>query len=266
MKVLGCFKVVPDLDLIVDEDWTVKEQLQIDTGYVKLVWNCFDESALEMMLRLSDLSEGLDVVYELSALTVGTQKHEAFLKILYALGFAHGIRLCEGEGILFQPEQIAEGIAQYVKTKAMQDIIVTGVQSSDAGNSKVPYLIAEKLQWPCISHVTGVEPIDESHLKVTSQVSGGSLVQTIKTPCVLAIGNAPCAYLRIPTLKDKMKSGKKPIEQIELDTKTDESKVELVALNPVDRSRNTVIIEGDTPREKAVHLYETYLKERLSEC
>lgn len=51
MKILGCFKVVPDLDLIVDEDWAVEGQLQIDAGYVKLVWNCFDEGALEMMLR-----------------------------------------------------------------------------------------------------------------------------------------------------------------------------------------------------------------------
>lgn len=50
MKILGCFKVVPDYDLVAEEDWKPDEQLHIDTGYVKLLWNCYDEGALEMML------------------------------------------------------------------------------------------------------------------------------------------------------------------------------------------------------------------------
>ena len=54
MKILGCFKVVPDLDLVADEDWRTGGGLAVDTSYVKPVWNCFDEGALEMMLRLSD--------------------------------------------------------------------------------------------------------------------------------------------------------------------------------------------------------------------
>ena len=56
MRILGCFKVVSDYDLVADEDWIPDEQLHIDTGYVKLLWNCYDEGALEMMLKLSDLS------------------------------------------------------------------------------------------------------------------------------------------------------------------------------------------------------------------
>lgn len=268
MKVLGCFKVVPDLDLIIEEDWAVKNQSQIDTGYVKLVWNCFDESALEMMLRLSDLSEGFDVVYELSAITVGKKKHESFLKTLYALGFDHGIRISTEEEQLFCPEQIAQGIAGYVKNIQMQDVIITGIQSSDGSNQKTPYLIAEKLGWPCITHVTAAESVDEGHLKVTSQVSGGLLVQTVKTPCVLAVGNTECSCLRIPTLKDKMRLGKKPIEVIEPEsvgmTEKKET-VKLLRLDPVDRTRNTVVIEGDSPKEKAEQLYEGYLKRRLEE-
>mgnify|MGYP001119260450 CR=1 FL=1 len=268
MKVLGCFKIVPDLDLVVEEDWTEKEQLKIDTGYVKLVWNCFDESALEMMLRLSDLSEGFDVVYELSALTVGKQKHESFLKTLYALGFKHGIRICNEEELLFDSEQIAEGIANYVKTRETQDVIVTGIQSSDGSNRKTPYLIAEKLGWPCITQVIGMETVDEMTLKVTCQIPGGELTQTVKTPCVLAVGNASCAYLRIPTLKDKMKLGKQPIEQISpesLGMKTVREHAKIVALHSVERKRNTIVISGETPKEKAESLYKEYLKGRIEE-
>lgn len=141
MKILGCFKVVPDLDLIVEEDWNKKNQSYVDTGYAKLVWNCFDEGALEMMLRLSDLSEGLNVVYKLSALTIGRQKTEGFLKTLYALGFSEGARICveTEEDILFSPEMVSEGIANYVKKVEGQDVIITGIQSSDGSNKKTPY-------------------------------------------------------------------------------------------------------------------------------
>lgn len=269
MKILGCFKVVPDLDLIVEEDWNKKQQSYVDTGYAKLVWNCFDEGALEMMLRLSDLSEGLNVVYQLSALTVGRQKAEGFLKTLYALGFAEGVRICveAEEDILFSPEMISECIANYVKKVGGQDVIMTGIQSSDGSNKKTPYLLAERLGWPCVTQVVGMEPIDESHLKVTSQVPGGYMVRQVKTPCVFAVGNAVCSYLRIPTLKDKMKLGNRPVTRLmpqDMGIGEISGNVRLAALDPVDRQRNTFIIEGDTPQEKARQLYENYLKGRLS--
>ena len=74
MRILGCFKAVPALDLLREEDWVADDSLRVDTEYVKLEWNCFDEGALEMMRKLSDLSEGLNVVFELDALTVGGKK------------------------------------------------------------------------------------------------------------------------------------------------------------------------------------------------
>ena len=76
MKILACLKIAPDLDMIAQEDWVADAQLQVDVNYGKLMWNCFEEGALEMMLKLSDLSESFDVVYELRALTIGEKKPE----------------------------------------------------------------------------------------------------------------------------------------------------------------------------------------------
>ena len=110
--------------------------------------------------------------------------------------------------------------------------------------------------------------MDEGHLKVTNEEDGRVAEQVVAVPCVLAMGNAPSAYLRVPTLKDKMKLGKKPIEHIQpdwekiLEQGTDQA-VELTRLEAVDDSRDTVLIEGDTPEEKARELYESYLKGRL---
>ena len=266
MKILGCFKIVPDLELVADEDWTSNEKLEIDTSYVKIQWNCFDESALEMMLKLSDLSEGFDVVYELNALTIGKRQHEPFIKTLYALGYNHAARVEMEENISFCPEQIAQMIGNYVKKKHGQDVLVMGSQSSDGNNMKTPLLTAEMLGWPCITQVTGIEPVDEQHLKVRSQAENGTMIQVVKTPCVLAVGNAPSTYLRVPTLKAKMKLGKKPIEKLLpeqlIDGEIIES-VELLSLDKVENKRDTVVIEGDTAQEKADKLYHSYLKGRL---
>lgn len=271
MKILGCFKIVPDLDLVAEEDWAADDQLQIDTSYVKQMWNCFDESAMEMMLKLSDLSEGFDVVYELNALTVGKQRHETFLKTLYALGYDHSVRIAvdeedEGQDITFCPEMIARSVADYIDNCASQDVVIMGIQSSDGSNMKTPLLLAEKLGWPCITQVIGIEPVDEGHLKVKSQEEAGTRIQVVKVPCVLAVGNAPCSYLRVPTLKDKMRLGKRPVECIPFECSQkncQDGDMELIALNPVENKRDTVIITGETPEEKAQKLYDSYLKERL---
>ena len=268
MKLLACFKVVPDMEAINSTDWEVTDSLSVDLSYVRLVWNCFDESSLEMLLKLSDLSEGFDVVYELNALTVGRLRHETFLNTLYALGFSHAVRVEAEEDVdlRFCPGLIADVTAKYVKETASSDVIVMGTQSSDGSNMKTPLLLAERLGWTCITQVTAMEPVDEKHLKVTSQEDGKTAVQVVTVPIVLAVGNAPCAYLRVPTLKDKMKLGKRPIEHISLHEELAESQsrnVELKGLTPIDDSRDTILIEGESPQEKAEKLYEMYLKGRL---
>lgn len=272
MKILACFKIVPDLDLVAEEDWKADEELRVDTGYVRPIWNCFDESALEMMLKLSDLSEGFDVVYELSALTVGKKKDESFLQTLYALGYSHGIRIEKEDGCLFSPELVSSAVAAYMKRYAMQDVVIMGQQSSDGSNMKTPYLLAEKMGWPCVRDVVKMEPVDESSLKVTGSTGNGLLVQVVKTPCVLVVGNAQDSYLRVPTLKDKMRLGKQPVELVSLEElglgepalEELESRVLPVSLEAVSARRDTVWIDGDSPREKAQKLYETYLQGRLA--
>ena len=255
--------------MLLDEDWICDENLFIDTSYVKTIWNCFDESALEMMLKLSDLSEGFDVFYKLQALTIGNNKCESFLKTLYALGYDKAVRIDYNDDTRFKPEFIAGLITKYVNKKNDVDMIVMGRQTSDGSNEKTPLLTAEYLHWSCITQVINIEPVDEKSIKVTSQCDEGILTQIVSTPCVLSIGNVANSYLRVPTLKDRMKLGKKPIEVItpyEIGMTECEdfgSLVELCAMENLNKNRECVMIEGNSPKEKAEYLYENYLKERL---
>lgn len=255
--------------MLLDEDWICDENFFIDVSYVKTIWNCFDESALEMMLKLSDLSEGFDVFYQLQALTIGNNKCESFLKTLYALGYDKAVRIDYNDDARLKPELIAGLITRYVNKKNDVDMILMGQQTSDGNNEKTPLLTAEYLHWSCITQVIKIEPVDEKSIKVTNQCDEGIMTQIVNTPCVLSIGNIANSYLRVPTLKDRMKLGKKPIEvitpyEIGVNEHEDfESLVELCAVENPNKGREGIIIEGNSPKEKAEYLYNNYLKERL---
>ncbi|MEW5784306.1 MAG: electron transfer flavoprotein subunit beta/FixA family protein [Bacillota bacterium] len=269
MDILVCFKVVPDLDQLAGSDWFIDSLLRVETGYAKTILNAYDESALEMALRFSE-SAGQSV--NLTALTIGDEKADIYLKTLYALQFAKAVRIENSVEARFSPEAVASVICRYVELYGKQDLLIMGRQSGVGDNAKTPLLAAEMLKWPCITQVTRVEPGEASRLKVTAMVDGGLVQQTVRTPCVLAVGNVPNAYLRVPTLKEKYACGKKEIEVMDLEQfglqgifNCFDTGCELQGLALIDRNREGVIVQGATPAEKARALYDAYLKEWLEQ-
>lgn len=259
MDILVCFKVVPDLDLLPGSGWIVDSRCRVETRYVQTMINPFDESALEMSLKLSERSER---PLRLTALTVGDSKADLYLKTLYALRFDQAVRIENEDDLRFSPGAIAAVICAYVQKMHRHDLIIMGRQSAEGDSAKTPLLVAEMLNWPCITQVTNIEPADAGQLTVTGFVDGGLLKQTIRTPCVLTVGNAPNSYLRVPTLKDKVSYGKKPIELIQIEEFNLQpgSDCTLQGLEKIDQRREGRIIEGATAAEKAQVLYHAYLK------
>jgi len=95
-------------------------------------------------------------------------------------------------------------------------------------------------------------------------VDDGQLRQRIQTPCVLSIGDAPDTYMRVPTLRDRMGWGKRPIETLSIEdfNLADETE-ELIDLKVIHHRRAGILIEGKNPEEKARKLYEGYLKDSV---
>jgi electron transfer flavoprotein alpha/beta subunit len=270
MDILVCFKVVPDLDMLSGSEWVLDRHFQIDTSFIKTMINPYDESALELVLKVSDDAEDFDVSMNLTALTLGDEKSDAYLKKLYALRFEKTVRIATREDIRFLPEVTAHVISRYVQEINNQDALVLGRQSGVGDNEKTPLLVAEMLEWPCITQVIKIEPETEEYLKVTSMVDGGILKQSIKIPCVLSVGNAPNSYMRVPTLNDKLNYGKKPIDVFDLQAFNIDDFLtgygidyELIGLEVICNKRQGLILEGETPGEKARTLYDTFLRERL---
>lgn len=262
MNVLVCFKAVPELEMLTGSDWRPDDRFQIDTRFAKTVINPLDESALEMCLKLRDRAEKSGLATDLTALTVGDGKADSILKTLYALKFNRSVRIESIEDLRFNSEQVTAHLLDFILSAGHFDLIVMGGRSADGDNARTQLLLAEILGWPCLTQVIDFE-LHDGGLEVISLTDGGELVQLVKPPLVLAVGNAPSTYLRIPTLKDRMAHGKKEIELLSASVKKTKPSYEIRSLQYEQHERDVVIIEGATPAEKAARLYNDYLKGRL---
>lgn len=264
MNILVCFTTGPDLEMLEDQDWVIDKNLQISTGFLKPALNTYDESALEIALTLSDASESAGVSIVLNALTIAGTGATAILKTLSALRFERVVRIESHDDLRFRPRTIASILTQYVLEQAPQDVLLMGRQTSIGENARTHLLAAEMLKWPCITHVTGIQLDGKSRLTVTSQTDDGLLRQQIQTPCVFSVGDAPKTYMRFPTLKDRMRYGKRPVETLfTRDFQLPDETEELIHLEVIAHERAGIVIEGETPEKKARTLYEDYLKKRL---
>lgn len=274
IKILVCFKTVADPEMLANDDWLINSDFSIETAFVKKELNSSDETALEMVLKLADRAKDLNLIAELTALTISHDNSDSFLKNLYAVNYdkAVVVNIKSQLDLRFNPLAIATLISQYQTQISQQDIIVLGDQSDDGQNAQTAMLLAEKLHWPCITQVTHLSPTDDPHyLTVTSVQDSLILEQRIKLPIVLAVGYAPdSASLRLPNLKSKLNAAKKEIERYCVaDLNLDEQQLDesndkkLTGLLHPHNEKSCVFIEGKDAQEKAQILYEHYLKPRL---
>ncbi|MDA3788449.1 MAG: hypothetical protein PF503_08150 [Desulfobacula sp.] len=273
MKIAVCFKIIADYDRLSDKDWEWDERHFVDMSFVRRVFNCFDESALETVLKLSRQLENVSDTVELTALTVDDGQGDLFLKHLMAVGYDHAVRICCNNrlDLRFNPLVISHLISRYIKQEG-QKLVVLGMQGGEGDNGQTGFLVAEQLGWPCIREVIEVVMAESSDcLKVFSRIDGAILKQTIKLPMVLIMGhslNSP--YLRVPTLKQKLNAKKKQltiVSNIELGLDNDallNKDKTLMDLHGQKPGKSCVFLEGKTAQEQAQRLYDQYLKERLS--
>ena len=165
MKLLVCFKIIPDLDQMSAKDYEADVRMQVNTSYVRTMWNCFDESGLEFGLRLSDEAEGLNLHLEKTALTVAGEQAELYLKTLNSLKYDETVRIDDkGLDIRFVPEAIAQEIALYVKEHP-QDYIIMGRQAAPGNNGLTPYFTASALGMRLVPDVVDIHLLEGGRLR-----------------------------------------------------------------------------------------------------
>lgn len=276
MRILVCFKTTPDYEALREADWAALAGGGGETKYARRVLNCYDESALELALRLADAAgppgppaggQAGRAAPELAALSVAGHEADPHLRTLRALGFAHAARITSDADLDFAPATVAALIAGYVRGIGHSDVALLGCRCGPGDGGTVPHRVAEALGWPCLTQVTAVAAAERGRLRVTWTAGEALLRATVRPPCVLAVGNAAVSHLRVPTLKDRLAVRDEPVTVlsaadvgVDLAAELEREDLALLGLERVDRRRGGALVGGATPAEKARVLFETRLQ------
>jgi electron transfer flavoprotein beta subunit len=179
MKIVVPVKQVAALD---DEFELLDDGTDVDPDGLEWELNEWDTFSLEAALQLRDaVGEG-----EVVAVTVGDDDAEEGLLSALAKGADRGIRVWDDELEGADPLAVARVLSAAVQHEA-PDLVLCGVQSSDAVNSATGIAVAGYLGMPHVAVVKGIEQ-DGQRLTVQRELEGG-LVELIdiSLPALLTI-------------------------------------------------------------------------------
>lgn len=256
IRILVCFKVVHDLDTVLERDWENPVDGRIDLSYTRQMLAGYDEAALEMALRIADQAAESGVSAELTALCIGSERNETICKSLYAVKFHRVAFLHSARDLRFSPMETAKLIQFFVKENGNYDLILMGQQASVGDSGVVYWMTAELLGLPALSCVTDIE-VQEDGIQVVSEIEKWERTFLCQMPLVCAIRDSRYPYLRVPTIREKLAASKRQTAYLE-EPQTEPAAVntEVKSLRRPQMGRSCVRIPGETTDQRAEALYQ----------
>ena len=254
MKICVLIKLVPDKDspLAIADD-----HLSLADNNITWISNESDNYALEEALLLKEKHDG-----EVVACTLGSESSRQVLKDAMAKGADRGIFLSDSKFDSLDVLSIAKVFASALKDENF-DLIMSGLQSDDQGNSQLGILIAELMNMSHASLVMGTEMQDNNTIKVKRELEDGWFQwTTLSLPASISIQsgiNTP----RYATLKGIMMVKNKTVDEFNGESVLGldlSSQVKLKKMYIPEKSKETVFIEG-TPDEIAGKLVDVLKNE-----
>jgi electron transfer flavoprotein beta subunit len=235
VKVLVCVKQIGALG---DEVEFTEDERDVDPDYLDYALNEWDSYATEEALRLRDATGDGEVV----AVTVGDEDAEDCMRRALAMGADRGIRVWSDELAGADPITVARALAEVVRAEA-PDLVLCGVQSSDAVQAATGTALAEVLGLPRVAVITKLE-LGNGSATVHRELEGGLVdVVEVDTPAVLTIQtgiNEP----RYATLRAIKQAEQKEIEAREPgDLGTPAARVRRMFVPP--KGEGAEILDGD---------------------
>jgi electron transfer flavoprotein beta subunit len=259
MKIVVPVKQVAALD---DEFELLDDGSGVDPDSLDWELNEWDTFSLEAALELRDAAGDGEVV----VVTIGEEEAEEGLLSALAKGADRGVRIWDEALADADALAIARVLAAAV-ARETPDLVLCGVQSSDAVNSATGIALAGYLGLPHVAVVKGLE-LEGSALTVERELEGG-LVERLRIgmPALLTIQtgiNEP----RYATLRAIKQARQKPLEvQTLADVGLDAAEVAIASgshrrrLSPPDRGEGADILDGSTA-EVAARIV-SLVKERI---
>ncbi|MDP9397327.1 MAG: electron transfer flavoprotein subunit beta/FixA family protein [Actinomycetota bacterium] len=203
MNIVVCVKQVPDT-------WAEKkltpEDRTLDREGVDAVLNELDEYAVEEALRLQEAHGG-----EVTVLSMGPEQVSETLRKALSMGADKAVHIVDpalhGSDAYATSAVLAAAVA-----RAAPDLVLMGVESTDARMSVVPAMVAERLGRPQLTFAGKVE-VDGATVRVHRQTEDGYQVVEAAAPAIVSVIekiNEP----RYPSFKGIMAAKKKPVEKL----------------------------------------------------
>jgi len=251
LKYIVCLKQTPDTTEL--PKITPEQALAGNEG-ATLVLNPWDEYAVEEGIRLKERFGG-----ETVALSMGPESVDQALRSALAMGCDRAVRLWDAifEGSDYWSTALI--LARGIEKDGGADIIVTGKMSVDGNAAAVAHGIACKLGVTLLTQVAKVVEVANGTITVERLLDEGRETVTAPLPAVISVVkeiNEP----RYPTFIRIRKASRAPIPVLSAadlglspeDVGQQAARVRWVNLvKPEPKQRQVVIIEGESPEEKA---------------
>jgi electron transfer flavoprotein beta subunit len=246
LNIVVCVKQVPDT--------TAKKELdahfRLNRAELDSVVNPFDEYAIEEALRLKEAHEG-----EVTIVTMGPPSAEDTMRKALAMG--------ADKGVLVTDPALAGTDwygTTYVLAQAIErldfDLVITGMESTDARTGMVPGGLAEHLGLPLLTYAAKLT-VSDGTACINRQIPGGYQEVEARLPAVVSVvkgANEP----RYPSLKGIMAAKRKEIQSLSLaDLGTtppfglDGAKTHVTTATPRPEKQPGEVVRPDTPEEAA---------------
>jgi electron transfer flavoprotein beta subunit len=224
MKIVVCLGNVPDT--------TTKVKFGDGTAFdktgVQWIINPWDELALTRAMELKE--DTGNSVSSVTVITVGGKDAEPTMRKALAIGADDAIRVDADASDAYA---VAAQLAEAIKDKGF-DIILTGIESSDYNSSLVGGMLAEMLELPSVSAVSGIN-IAGSDVEITRDIDGGKEQVSVPTPFLATVQKGIAKEPRIAAMRGIMMARKKPLAVVPaavVETLTDFVTFELPAPKP----------------------------------
>ena len=198
--------------VLVKQTFDTEEKLVIENGAisedgVEFILNPYDEYAVEEAVKIKEESGA-----EVTVLTVGPDRSESVLRTALAMGADKAVFL-----------ELEEEVDEYTLSKYMVaaikdqsfDLILGGNMSVDSGAGQVAIRIAEELDIPHVSTITGLT-LEGNKATVERDVEGDLEIIEVNLP-FLATTQQGLNEPRYPSLPGIMKAKKKPLERLSVE-------------------------------------------------
>jgi electron transfer flavoprotein beta subunit len=198
MNIIVPIKMVPDLveELSIDPSGAA-----LDTAWMRLILNEFDDHAVEQAILLKER-----IGVQITVIAPDAPDVDDALFTAAAKGADRLIKLT-GETETLNSHAISRAMVTIVKAD-IPDLVLTGVQAHNDLDGQVGPLLAEYLSMPYVGYVSGVK-IENKMATVTKEYPGGFLAEfMVELPAVLGIqaSDEPPRYVAFTKVRQAMQT------------------------------------------------------------